>query len=86
MFPNKFGLTVQNAKLIKLILLAFISQESEEHWLKENAITSERRKVMVDKNIRFNVNSQKPPRNKPCVLNAKYAATCIIKTAYVCEN
>ena len=83
MFLNKFGLTVQNAKLIKLILLAFTRQESEEPWLKENAITNERRKATVAKNTHFNMNLPKPPRNKPCVLNAKYAVICIIKMAYV---
>jgi hypothetical protein len=64
MFLNKFGLTVQNVKLIKLIQQVSTRQESEEPWPKGNAITSERRKVTVDKNIRFNENLPKLPRNK----------------------
>jgi hypothetical protein len=86
MFLNKFARTVQSAKLIRFTQWAFTRLESEEPWPRVNAITRERRRVMVDRSIRFNTNSPKPPRSKPWGLNAKNAVTCITKTAYAYEN
>lgn len=86
MFLRRSPLTVRNVKLIKFIQLAFTRQENVVHWLKANVTTSGRRKGMVGRSIRFNMNLPKPLKSKLCGLNVKNAVTCAIKMAYVSEN
>ena len=74
MFPKKSGLTVHDAKFIKLTPLTYTRLESAEPWLKENVITNEKRKATADKNTRSRENSPKQPKNKPYGSNAKSAA------------
>jgi hypothetical protein len=86
MFPKKSPRTAQNVRLTKLTPLACTSLESAEPLLKANATMNAKRKVTADKNIRFNANLPKLPKNKPCALNVKSAVTCGTKTAYAYEN
>jgi hypothetical protein len=86
MFPKKSGLTVHDAKFIKITRFPCTRLASEEPWRKANAITHEKKRATADKNTRFKENSQKPPKNKLYGLNAKSAATCDTKTAYAYES
>jgi hypothetical protein len=75
MFPKKPGLTVHDAKFIKITRFPCTRLESGEPWRKANVITHEKKRATADKNIRSKENSPKQPKNKPYALNAKSAAT-----------
>jgi hypothetical protein len=47
-----------------------------------SATINGRSRVMVGKNIRFSMNSLKPLRNRPYVLNVKNADICFKRKAY----
>jgi hypothetical protein len=82
MFPKKSQHTAQNVKLTENTPLASTRLENAELSQKVNATTNAKKKATVDKNTRFRGNSAKPPKNKPCALNAKSAVTCATEAAF----
>jgi hypothetical protein len=74
MFLRKSGLTVRNARFIKIIRLACIRLENAELQPRVNVTTNERRRGTVDRSTRFSVSFLKPPRSKRSGSNAKFVA------------
>jgi hypothetical protein len=64
MFPKKFGLIVQNVRIIKLTQLVYIRQVKGEPWPRENADMNEQNMVMVDKNILSKENLLRQQKNR----------------------
>ena len=86
MFPKKLGLTVHIVKLIRFTRLLYTRLGNAELWRRVSVLTHGKRKVTVDRSIRFNVSLPRLRRSRRLGISVKCVVTCGTAWASGSEN